>query len=142
MLPVPRTALSRYVLFQIPGWVIAVAAAVLLYRRVGLPGWAAVGLVVAWVLKDAALYPVLRAAYEPDSRRVIERLVGMVGIAAEPLAPRGYVRVRGELWLAEPMTAGPGIRRGHAVVIDAVRGTTLLVSRVPPAGTEDGAANR
>ena len=131
----PRTALSRYVLYQIPGWLLAVAAAVVLYRRVGLPGWAAVALVVAWALKDAALYPVLRAAYEPDSRSVIERLVGMVGIAIEPLAPRGYVRVRGELWLAEPIAADTTIGPGHPVTIDAVRGTTLLVSRVGPAGS-------
>ena len=53
-------------------------------------------------LKDAALYPWLRTAYETDSRRVIERLIGLAGVAVEPLAPRGYVRVRGELWQAEP----------------------------------------
>jgi len=128
----PRTALSRYVLYQIPGWLLAVAAAVVLYRRVGLPGWAAVAFVVAWALKDAALYPFLRTAYEPDPRSVIERLVGMVGIAVEPLTPRGYVRVRGELWLAKPTAEDATIGSGHSVTIDAVSGTTLMVSRVEP----------
>ena len=123
----PRTALTRYVLYQIPGWVLAVVVAFLLYRWIGLPGWAAVALVLAWTLKDAALYPILRASYEPNSRPVIERLVGLTGVAVEPLSPRGFVRVRGELWLAEPIAADVEIRRGHAVTIDAVRGATLLV---------------
>ena len=103
------------------------AGALVLHGWVGLPGWAAVTLVVAWALKDAALYPFLKASYEPDSRAVIERLVGLGGIAVEPLAPRGYVRVRGELWLAEPTAADVEIPQGHPVTIDAVRGTTLLV---------------
>ena len=111
----------------------AVAVAVLLHRWVGVPGWAAIALVAAWALKDAALYPFLRTAYAPPhSGDVIERLVGLGGVAVEPLAPRGYVRVRGELWLAEPTADGAQIRGGHPVTVDAVRGTTLLVR---PAGS-------
>ena len=140
----PRSTLTRYVLYQIPGWLLAVAAAVLLHRWVGLPAWGAAALVVAWTLKDAALYPFLRTAYQADSRRVIERLVGQRGVAVEPLAPRGYVRVRGELWLAEPITADVEIPRGRQVTVDEVRGTTLLVrptlsgpTETPPS-TPDG----
>ena len=136
----PRTALTRYVLYQIPGWLIAVVVAVLLHRWVDLPGWAAAALVVAWTLKDAALYPFLRAAYEPSSRTVIERLVGLGGVAVEPLAPRGYVRVRGELWLAEPIAADVEIPRGHPVTVDALRGAILLV-RPGPAGSSDPTAS-
>ncbi|RUA01413.1 MAG: hypothetical protein DSY84_05410 [Candidatus Neomarinimicrobiota bacterium] len=123
----PRTALTRYVLYQIPGGLLAAAGALLLHRWVGLPGWVAIALVVGWALKDAALYPFLRASYEPHSGSVIERLVGLGGIAVEPLAPRGYVRIRGELWLAEPIATDVEIPRGHPVTVDGVRGTTLLV---------------
>lgn len=130
----PRTALTRYVLYQIPGGLLAAAGAMLLYRWVGLPGWVAIALVVGWALKDAALYPFLRTSYEPPSGTVIERLIGLGGIAIEPLAPRGYVRVRGELWLAEPIAADGEIPRGHLVTVDGVRGTTLLVSRVRSSG--------
>ncbi len=115
-------------LYQIPGWLLAVVAAVLLHRFVGLPGWAAAVLVVVWALKDAALYPFLRIAYEADSRSVVERLIGLEGVAVEPLAPRGYIRVRGELWLAEPIAKDAQIRSGLPVTVDSVRGTTLLVS--------------
>jgi membrane protein implicated in regulation of membrane protease activity len=126
----PRSTLNRYILYQIPGWLLAVAVAVLLHRWAGLPAWAAAVLVVVWALKDAALYPFLRTAYQQDSRRIVERLIGLVGVAVDPLAPRGYVRVRGELWLAEPSTTDLEIPRGHEVTVDAVRGTTLLVSAV------------
>ncbi len=125
--PTRGAGLRRYALYQIPGLVLATGAVLLIHRWTALPGWAAVGLVVAWMLKDAALYPWLRSAYEPDSRRVIERLVGLTGIAVEPLTPHGYVRVRGELWRAEPVSPAEDIGAGHAVTIDGVRGTTLLV---------------
>ena len=88
-------------------------------------------LVVVWMLKDAALYPWLRSAYEPDSRRIIERMIGLAGVAVEPLAPRGYVRVRGELWHAEPVDEHMTIEAGHAVTVQGVRTDTLLVGPAP-----------
>ena len=133
----PRTALTRYVLYQIPGGLLAAAGALLLYLWLGLPGWVAFALVVAWALKDAALYPFLRASYEPNLGSVIDRLVGLRGVAVEALSPRGYVRVRGELWLAEPIATEGEIPRGHPVTIDGVRGTTLLVR---PSGSSDTSA--
>jgi membrane protein implicated in regulation of membrane protease activity len=114
-------------MYQLPGWLVAVAAALLLHRWDALPVWASVALVVSWMVKDAALYPFLRASYEPDTRRAIERLVGLGGVAVEPLTPRGYVRVRGELWLASATINNVVIARGRAVTVDAVRGTILLV---------------
>ncbi|SVB08576.1 uncharacterized protein METZ01_LOCUS161430, partial [marine metagenome] len=86
-LPVFDSALRRYALYQIPGLLVAAATIGLLFRWTSLPGWAAVSLVLIWVLKDAALYPWLRSAYESDPGSVIERLVGLPGVAVEPLAP-------------------------------------------------------
>jgi membrane-bound serine protease (ClpP class) len=126
MFTTPRTALTRYVLYQIPGGLLAAAGALLLYLWIDLPGWVAIALVVAWALKDAALYPFLRASYEPHLGGVIDQLVGLRGVAVESLEPRGYVRVRGELWLAESTATDSEIPQGHPVTIDGVRGTTLL----------------
>lgn len=114
-------------LFQLPGLMVAAGAVAALSRWGALPNWEAATLLVAWVVKDAALYPWLRSAYETDSRLVIERMIGLVGVAVEPLAPRGYVRVRGELWQAEPATRDLKIDSGHAITVHAVRDTTLLV---------------
>ena len=126
-LPAFDSALRRYALYQIPGLLVAAAAIGLLFRWTSLPGWAAVSLVLIWVLKDAALYPWLRSAYESDPGSVIERLVGLPGVAVEPLAPSGYVRVRGELWQAEAVPPEVEIGPGQAIVVHAVRGTILVV---------------
>ncbi len=127
-----RSTLVRYTLYQIPEWVLAGGAAVLLYRWGVLPGWAGTLLVAGVMAKDAAFYPLLRTAYESDSTTVIERLIGLSGVAVEPLAPHGYVRVRGELWRSEATTDAPPIGPGRPVTVAAVRGTTLLVRPTSP----------
>ena len=126
MRPTSNRTLRRYILYQVPGWLLCTAMAVILHRWAGLSEWIGLSLVVGWAAKDAALYPFLRHAYEPDAPSAIERLVGLAGITVEPLAPHGYIRVRGELWRAEPR-AGAEIGPGHHVTVEAVRGTTLLV---------------
>lgn len=123
----------RYALYQVPGLLVLVGVVVGLYRWAVLPGWAAVALVAAWVLKDAALYPWLHSAYESDPRRVIDRMVGLDGVTVERLAPRGYVRVRGELWQAEPAEPDCAIEAGHTVTVHAV-GIDILLVRTGPVG--------
>lgn len=127
--PPTDSTLARYVRYQIPGWLLASIGAMVLHRLVDIPVWLAVAIPVGWAVKDALLYPFLKSAYEVDHRPIIERLVGMEGVTVEPLAPRGYVRVRGELWLAEPVASAQGIEIGHAVRVEKIRGTTLLVDR-------------
>ena len=128
----PRSTLVRYTLYQIPEWVLAAGAAVLLYRWGVLTGWSGALLVAAVMAKDAALYPLLRTAYEGDAPAAIERLIGLTGVAVEPLTPYGYVRVRGELWHSRTEVGIPPIHPGNAVTVAAVRGTTLLVRPAPP----------
>ncbi len=96
-----RSPFWRYTAFQVPGWVLAAAGGWWLYTSLSVPTWVAGGVLIIWVIKDIALYPLLRSAYVIDDVRPIEQLVGRVGIAAERLAPHGYIRVRGELWRAE-----------------------------------------
>ena len=125
-----RSTLVRYTLYQIPEWVLALGAAILLYRWGVLSGWAGALLLAGVMAKDAALYPLLRTAYESDASTAIERLIGLRGVAVEPLTPHGYVRVRGELWRSEATASGAPILPGHPVTVAAVRGTTLLVRHV------------
>lgn len=90
------------------------------------PAWVAVGLPVAWFVKDMALYPLVRSAYEIDDTPPIARLIGRVGTAAQRLAPRGYVRVRGELWRAET-DAGAAVEPEATVEVVGAAGLTLRV---------------
>ena len=111
-----------------------------LWSWAGLPGWAAIALVVFWVAKDAVFYPFLRASYEDRPSKLIgpERLIGASGIAEDKLAPRGYVRVEKERWHAELNRAGdPPIARGSEIRISGVRDLTLLVTAEPDPPVSD-----
>lgn len=89
----------KYLIFQVPGWVIVAVVLLLLVHRDVVSGWFAILGFCGWLLKDLLMYPLLRRAYEPDVLGSA-RLVGCRGVAEGDLAPAGYVRVRGELWRA------------------------------------------
>lgn len=57
----------------------------------------------------------------------VEAMVGQRAIARSDLSPQGFVFIKGERWKAVAED-GP-VRRGEAVVVTAVRGLTLTVSR-------------
>jgi membrane-bound serine protease (ClpP class) len=56
-----------------------------------------------------------------------DALLGMVGVAQQPLLPQGQILVHGELWLAESATP---VSPGESVRVRAVEGLTLLVEPV------------
>ena len=122
-------AFWRYTAFQIPGWLLAAIGGWWIYTTLGVPLWVAAGVLVVWVIKDYALYPVLRLAYEADHRRPIEYLIGTTGTAVDSLDPTGYVRVRGELWMATRDDSDGSVGSGSAVQVTAVDGTMLVVKR-------------
>jgi len=123
-------AFWRYTAFQVPGWIIAALGGWWVYRWLEVPVWVAGGVLVAWMIKDFALYPFLRSAYELDHRSSIERMIGEQGKANAQLSPTGYIRVRGELWRAKTHVEDPAVNEGEAVEVTGVDGTTLLVKSV------------
>jgi membrane protein implicated in regulation of membrane protease activity len=106
----------KYLLFQIPGWIITAIVLLMLLHWEFIPKWLAVLCFVAWLLKDLLLYPFLRRAYEPGVTGSA-RLVGSKGIAEGDLTPTGYIRVRGELWRAVASPADQVVRSGTEVEI-------------------------
>ena len=125
-----RSAFWRYTAFQVPGWILAAVGGWWLHRTIGVPVWAAAGVLVVWVVKDYALYPFLRHAYALDHTTPVERLVGERGLATQPVSPTGFVRVRGELWRAEAESPAAAIAQGDAVEITGVNGMRLIARRV------------
>jgi membrane protein implicated in regulation of membrane protease activity len=119
--------LTRYALFQLPGIAGAALLVAALWRWAGLPIWAALVIVAAWVAKDAALYPLLRRAHEPAPEGAAV-LIGRRGVARRRLAPRGTVAFGVELWRAEIEPAGRPIDEGATVRVVSVRGLTLIVA--------------
>jgi len=115
----------KYVLIQVPGLALWVVALVVVGHWISLPPWVFWGLVAAWVVKDIVLFPLVWRSY--DFRDNAHPLIGAQGIAEEPLDPSGYIRIRGELWRAEPKKRGLWIEKGGKVRVCAVRGLTLIV---------------
>jgi membrane-bound ClpP family serine protease len=126
------TTLLRYWLFQLPGAVAVTGLLVLLVHWWDLSPRLAVAFLVIWVLKDLALYPFVRKAYEPRSGGGADALLGAVATASGRLDPEGWVRVGHELWRAR-VRGGP-VEKGGAVRVLEVRGLTLVVEPAPPEG--------
>jgi membrane-bound ClpP family serine protease len=125
-----RSPFARYVLLEIPGWIVAAVVLVLLARSGRLEASTAWMLLAIWIAKDFALYPVLRVGYQHSAPDGSGSLVGALGTARERLDPSGYVRVGSELWRAELAQGQPPVEAGGSVRVVAVHRLTL---RVEPA---------
>jgi membrane protein implicated in regulation of membrane protease activity len=119
----------KYTLLQIPGLALLVLILWLAKRWIELPSWLLWVLPALWVAKDIVLFPMVWRAYDSRARGADAALVGVLGVAREPLAPAGYVRVRGELWKGRVPEGKPFVHRGETVRIRAVDGLTLVVER-------------
>lgn len=120
--------ITRYYLFQVPGWIFAVLLLAALRSWFGLPLWAAVGLFALLIAKDVLLYPLLRSAYEVGESGAAQ-LIGLKGIARDDLDPDGYVAVRGELWHAQVAAGSGPVQSGATVKVVAGNRMTLTVIR-------------
>jgi membrane protein implicated in regulation of membrane protease activity len=115
----------RYLLLQLPGWVLVALLLLALAARTQVPDWALWAAGVLWLLKDVALFPMVWRAYAGTGGWPFSP-VGQCGVAVGDLAPRGLVRVRGEIWQAVAASDNP-IRTGSAVQVVGREGLTLRV---------------
>jgi membrane-bound ClpP family serine protease len=119
---------GRYLLFQLPGCVVAALVLALLVRWGHLSPTIAYALFGIWVLGEIALFPVFRVAYEPGGRHAgVEAIIGKLAIALDDLDPEGSVQLGAERWRA---VAAPGcapVAAGTAVGVREVRQLTLVV---------------
>jgi len=128
------TVFWRYWLLQIPGWVLLAGLLGGAHFWLGLSPLAAVVVFALWFAKDAALYPILRPHYVFRERDAHQNLLGERAVAQETLSPRGYVKLRGELWLADLAATDAPAPAGETVIVESVDGLTLKVRRRPAPG--------
>ncbi len=119
--------LAKYWLLQLPGLALLAFILIFIQRWVNLPEWVFWGSLAMWVVKDAVLYLFVWKAYDWDHPEGANSLTGARGIAKEPLAPSGYVKVRGELWKAELVQGSRPIGEGENVQVRGARGLILIV---------------
>jgi membrane protein implicated in regulation of membrane protease activity len=118
----------RYLLFQIPQWLILAVFLWLLVNWNAVPRWAAQGFLIFWVIKDFIVFPLVRGAYDNNTQTGVEKLIGAKAVAQEPLDPEGYVKINGELWKARADPAHRPIEQNRRVQVRAASGLTLIVS--------------
>ncbi len=123
--------LLRYTALQIPGFVACLLGAIAAHEWLGVPIEIAAGAVLVWIVKDAALFPFVRAAYEPAPGRPHGDLLDAIGIAHDGLSDQeGYIRLGPELWRARRAPGCPPLAPGEAVRVVGVDGLTLTVDSV------------
>jgi membrane protein implicated in regulation of membrane protease activity len=125
--------LRRYILFQIPGAALLAIALWYGVEREWVGARVAVLLWIAWIAKDALLYPALRTAYTPDRDDPGSELRGKRGIAREALGPsarEGSVTLGPELWRAVLDENSAPVAAGEPVRICGVHGLQLVVERI------------
>jgi membrane protein implicated in regulation of membrane protease activity len=118
---------ARYAVLQLPAQALVVLTLLLVRPWVDLPSWFFWGFIICWVLKDVILFPFVWHAYDWHRSGRGDSMEGLRGQAVEPLAPSGYVRVRGELWRAEVSGGRGPVEAGQAILVRGSRGLTLLV---------------
>ena len=118
---------TRYLLLQVPSWVLATLLLYWLHDWIDLPLWARAAILGVYIGKDFVIYPLVYMAYESRTPTPGEELIGSTGITKQDLDPQGYIRVRNELWIGEILVGEPAIPSGHTVRVVALNGNTLTV---------------
>jgi membrane protein implicated in regulation of membrane protease activity len=119
--------LGKYLLFQVPGWLVVGSLAWAAHGWFGLHAWLAIGAFAAFVVKDAVLFRFVRDAYAVRPRPAAAGLLGAHGVAQEPIAPEGFVRVGHELWRARLAPGAAPIPAGAPIRVESLEGLTLRV---------------
>jgi membrane protein implicated in regulation of membrane protease activity len=123
----PGRHFLRYLLLQVPGWLaIVVGGAVLV--QIDAVGWGGVFAVLAgWMLKDLALYPLLRPHLFSTRGEPGVDLLGRTATVVTTLAPEGYVQLGNERWRARSED-GARVEIGRSVRVVEADGLTLTVA--------------
>jgi membrane-bound ClpP family serine protease len=94
---------------------------------INIPLAGLIALMVAWVVVSVIIY---RMGSRALSKRPLTGLPGMVGSRGKvvsPLAPKGVIRIKGELW--EAKSAGRRIKVGEEVMVVGQDGLRLVVRK-------------
>ncbi len=116
--------LGSFLAFPLPGWELLSVKAIESARRTLIS--------VALVMSGIFGFVVYKVAQARRMKVKVgpERLIGKIGTAISPLAPRGEVKVEGQIWRAE--TLGDHIKEGESVEI--VRREGLILRVMPKRG--------
>lgn len=124
---IPRRAVIRYALLQIPSVVLVVVVLYYLDRIVPMPARVKAVIIALVVLSDIAMLPLLWRAYDTRPAAGPLSMIGERGVALRDLSPEGLVRVRGEIWRARVREGHAPVAKGEAVTVTDREGLVLTV---------------
>lgn len=127
-----RRVFLRYLAFEAPSWVLLAAVLGVLMVVWDLSLALAALVLALWIVKDLALFPILRIAYEPaGGSGGAENLIGALGIVSADLDPEGWVQIGPERWRARVSREQAPVPVGTQVRVTAVDGLLLRVEPSP-----------
>ena len=91
-----------------------------------------IALMLAWGAYSVITYRIGSRALSKKATAGLHTMVGTKGEVVSPLAPKGVVRIKGELW--EAMSSGESIDVGEEIIVVGQDGLKLTVCR---SSTED-----
>ncbi|MFC1558935.1 NfeD family protein, partial [candidate division KSB1 bacterium] len=97
---IPGRVYVKYTLVNLPGIALLIVILILAGKWISIPAWLSWTVIGLSIAKDVILFPFVWSAYDSEDPGRMRSLIGQRGIALEPLAPEGYIRVQGELWKA------------------------------------------
>ncbi len=121
------------------GFISFILGALLLFSHFGSPSptepsigvslWVLIPFATAIVLSGAWVMFTIYQSRKPAPERSVSGLVGMTGVVVDELAPRGTIRLQGELWTG--IVGGDDhVASGERVTVLAVEGVILTVERL------------
>jgi membrane-bound ClpP family serine protease len=126
-----RKVFLRYLGFEAPSWVLLAAVLGVLMAVWDLSLGISALVLALWIVKDLALFPILRIAYEPaGGSGGAENLIGALGTVSADLDPEGWVQIGPERWRALVSRESAPLPAGTQVRVTAVEGLLLRVERV------------
>lgn len=108
---------------------VAIAAVVLWglpLLGINIPWWGLALIMIAWAAYSYITYWLCVRALNKKTLVGLEALIGAEGRATCQIAPKGYVRVQGELWKA--VSIDTHVSEGEEVIIVGIDKRTLLVT--------------
>jgi membrane protein implicated in regulation of membrane protease activity len=128
--PLPPSTLQvivRYAAFQIPELIIVgcLLAVALEWELLSLAVVRAI--FVLWILKDIAMFGIVREAYAPHDGRLPRDPRGSVGVAPDGIEGEAYVQLGAERWRARRAEGSSEIAPGDAFHVVELQGLTLVV---------------
>lgn len=119
----------KYAVLQLAQAAVVVGVLIVVRHFTSVPVWAIITILAVWVLKDIVFFPRVWRAYAFFDNSPAKSLVGLEATVVFALDPVGYVRVHGELWMAELNDPHACAEKGEKTRVVDIRGTTLLVER-------------